>query len=112
MMLSDYLYSKMIFLDVNIGISTHSSHQRTLNFCTSVISMMQYTKFRVATFAVKVKTTILHLVEVSTPVHKFLDLLWSLFNNLFHSFVIADVVTGNHGVLNVLVEIVNLKICY
>ena len=112
MMLGDNLYSKMIFLDVNIGICTNSSHQCTLNLSTSVIGMVKNSKFRVSAFAMKIKATILHLVEISSPVHKFFDLFGGFFNNLLYGFVIADVVTSDHGVLNVFVEIVNLKICY
>ena len=58
----------------------------------------------------QVKTAIGFAVEVDTPVHEFLNLLRGLTYHLLHSSTVGDVITCNHRVLDVLVEIIEFEV--
>ena len=94
MVLGDDLYCEMILLDVDIRVVPHRLHQSTLDFRACVVSVVEDAEFRVSALTMQVEGAVFFLVEVHTPFHEFLDLL------------------GCHGVLDVLVEIVQLQVCY
>ena len=106
MMLGDDLYCKMIFFDFYGGVFAYGLHQSSLNFRPGIIRMVQYSEFRMSPFAVQVEFSTLFFVEVHAPVHKFTYLCRSVSYHLFHSFSVADEITGNHCVLNMFVEVI------
>ena len=61
-------------------------------------------------FAVQVKLAVALLVKVHTPCHQVAYARRTVFHHLLHRFGIADIVTGNHRVLDVLFEIVHQQI--
>ena len=63
-----------------------------------------------AALAVQVEIAVILAVEVDAPVDEFLYLLWSLAHHLLHGSTVADVVAGNDGVGNMLVEGVDLQV--
>ena len=91
-------------------MSTHGLHQSALNLCTRIVSVVQDAELRVTTLAVQVEVAILLAVEVDTPLHQLLNLFGSHTHHLLDSLAVADVVAGNHRVLDVLVEIVDSQI--
>ena len=107
MMLSDDLYGKVIFLDSDIGVAAHSLHQSTLYLGTSIIGMMQYSELRVTALTMQVIGAILFPVEIHAPSSQLFYLLGSIPHHLFHGLRVTDIVTGNHGVLDMLVKVVN-----
>ena len=72
--------------------------------------MVQDAELRVSALAVQIKAAIGLAVEVDTPVHEFLDLLGGLTHYLFHSGTVADIITCNHRVLDMLVEVVEFEV--
>ena len=110
MMLSDNLYCKMIFLDIDIRTVAHSLHQTALDFCTRIICMMKDAELAVTALTVEVELAVLLLIEVDAPLHELLDLLRCHGDNLLHSFIIADIITSNHCILYVLVEVIHFQV--
>ena len=74
--------------------------------------MVQDAELGVASLAVQVKLTVVLTVEVDTPVDELLDLLGRHRHYLLYGLGVADVVTGYHGVLDMLFEIVFQQIGY
>ena len=60
----------------------------------------------------KVEGAVFFLVEVDTPLDKVADAAWTIGHYLSYSLGVADPVACYHGVLNVLVKIVNKKVCH
>ena len=87
-------------------------HQSALYLRTGVVGMMEYAELGVSTLAMEVELSVLFLVEVDTPLHQFLNLFGSHTYHLLYSLTVADIVAGNHGVLDMLVEVVNQKVGY
>ena len=108
--LSDNLHGEMIFLDIDIRTVAHSLHQTALDFCTRIIGMMKDAELAVTALTVEVELAVLLLIEVDAPLHELLDLLRCHGDNLLHCFIIADVITSNHRVLNVLVEVIHFQV--
>ena len=82
----------------------HGFHQSALDFRTRIVGMVEDTELRVSALAVQVEGTIVLLVEVHTPVDKFLNLLWRFPDNLFDGFAVGDVIAGDDGVGDMLVK--------
>ena len=110
MVLGDNLHSKVIFLDVDVRVVAYSFHQSSLDFSTRIVGMVEDAELAVSALTVKIELAVLLLVEVDSPFHQFLDLFWCLGNNLFNCFVVTDVVTSNHCILDVLVEVIHLQV--
>ena len=108
--LSDNLHGEMIFLDIDIRTVAHSLHQTALDFCTRIIGMMKDAELAVTALTVEVELAVLLLIEVDAPLHELLNLLRCHGDNLLHCFIIADVITSNHRVLNVLVEVIHFQV--
>ena len=58
----------------------------------------------------EVELAILLLVEVDAPLHKVSDALRCITDHLFHGSRVADVIACNHGVLDVLLEVVDQEV--
>ena len=110
MVLGDNFYSKVVFLDVDIGIVAYSLHQSALYLCTSIVLVVQYAELRVSALAMQVKLTLVCLVKVHTPVHQFTYLFWGHFYYLFYSLWIADVIASNHCIFNMFLEVIQFEI--
>ena len=108
--LSDDFYSEMIFLDIDVRAVAHSFHQTALDFSTRIISVMKNAELAVSALTMKIELAILLLVEVDTPLHELLDLLWCHGDNLLHSLIVADVITSDHCILYVLVEVIYFQV--
>ena len=110
--LSDNLHGEVVLLDVDVRTVAHSLHQSALYFGTRVVCMVQNTELRVSALAVQVELAVFLAVEVDTPIHKFHYLFGRIAHYLFYGLAVADIVTRNHSVLYVLVEIVDCEISY
>ena len=55
----------------------------------------------------QVKVAVLILVKVHTPLHKLLNLLWSVLHHHTHNFLIAGTVTRNQRVFNVILKLIS-----
>ncbi len=110
MMLRDNLNGEMILLYLYVGIILYRFHHPSLNLGTRIVGMMQDTELRMATLSMQVKLTILLSVEVHAPIHHFLDLRGSVPHYLFHRLAVTDIVTGNHRILNMFLEIVHFQV--
>ena len=110
MVLGDDLHSEMVFFHLDVGMTTHSLHQSTLNLRTSVVSMVENAELRVSALTMQVEVAFLVLVEVYTPIDEFLDLLRSIAYHLLHRLAVGDIVTGDNRVGDMLVEGIYLQI--
>lgn len=55
MMLSDYFYSEMILIYIDIRVGFHRTYKTFLNLETGIVGMMQNTEFTVTAFAVQIE---------------------------------------------------------
>ena len=108
--LGDNLHCEVILLDVDVWVVAYGFHQSSLDFSTRIVGVMEDAELAVSALTVKVELAVLLLVEVDSPFHQFLNLFWCLGNNLFNCFVVTDVVTSNHCILDVLVEVIYLQV--
>ena len=110
--LGDNLDGKVMLQHFDVWILTNGSHQSALYFGTGIVGMMQDAELRVTAFAMQVELTILFLVEVYAPFDEVPDTLRRITHHLFHGCGVADVVARNHGVLNVLLEVIDQEVRY
>ena len=113
--LCDNLHCEMVLLNLDVGVVAHGFHQPSLYLCTCVVGVVKDAELRVSTLTVEVKLAVVLAVKVNAPVDKLFYLLRSVTHNHLNSGRVADVVAGNHRVLDVLLEIVYLKVgdaCY
>ena len=110
MVLGDDFHCKMILKHFNVGMVAHRSNQATLNLGTCVIGMVQDAELGVTAFTVKVKRAILLLVEVHAPSYEVFDALRTTHDHLSHCFGVTNPVTRNHGVFNVLFEVIDQQV--
>ena len=112
MVLGDYLYGEVVLEYVDLRVGAHGGDQGILNFESGVVGMVEDAEFGVSSFAVKIETSVLVLVEVDAPPYKLAYLLGCSFHDHFYGFRIAEPVAGDHGIVYMFVEIVDLKIGY
>ena len=112
MVLGDDLHSKVILLDVDVRILTHSLHQSALNLSSRIIGVMQDAELRMPALTMQVERAVVLLVEVDTPFHELFNLLGSLAHHLLNGLLVGNIVAGNDCIGNVLVEGVDLQVCY
>ena len=74
--------------------------------------MVQDAELRMAAFTMQVELAIFLAVEVNAPLYQFLDLCRSVAHHLFHRLAVTDKVTGNHGILDMLLEVVQLEVSH
>ena len=110
MVLSDDFNGKMVFFDFDVGASPDSFHQSALNFGTGIVGMVQNAKFRMSALAVEVELAVGVAVEVDAPFHQLFNLFGSLPHHLLNGSAVADKVARYHGVLDVLVEVIDFQI--
>ena len=110
--LGDDLHGKVVFQYRYVLVLAHGLHQASLYLKTCVVGMMQYSEFRVASLSVQVKLPVFLLVEVHTPSYQVPYSGRSSLHHLLHGSWVGDIVTGYHGVLDMLVEIVHQQVCH
>ena len=110
--LGDDLHGKVVFQYRYVLVLAHGLHQSALYFKACIVGMMQDTEFRVSALSVQVKLSVFLLVEVHTPLYQVLDSSRSSLHHLLHGSWVGNVVTGYHGVLNVLVKVVHQQVCH
>src|SRR5574344_400217 len=96
----------MVFLNLYVRITAHSLYEPSLYLCTGIVSMMQYSEFRVAALTMQVKLAIVFFIEVHSPVYKFLYLRRSHTHYLFHGSSVRYKVTRYHSILDMFLEII------
>ena len=110
MVLRNDFNGKMILQHRNVRMPSHGFHQPALDFESRVVSMMQDTEFRMAALTMQIEVTLFILVEVHPPLHHILNAFRRPAHHLLYGLPVTDVVTGNDGVLNMFVKIVNRQI--
>ena len=81
-----------------------------LNLETRIVGMVEDAKFRVTSFAVQVELAILLAVEVDAPLHQAADAFGPARHHLLYGAAVADVVAGNEGVGDMLLEVVHFEV--
>ena len=112
MVLRKYLNGKVVVEDCNIGVIAQCAYERLLNLGAGIVGVMQDAKLGVTTLSVKVELAIGLFVKFNTPLYQLLNLRGRLAYNLLNGCPVANMVAGNHRILDVLVEIIDQKICY
>ena len=110
--LGDNLYGKVVLLDFYVGVVPDSLHQSALYLGTCVVGVVQDAELGVPSLAVEVEVAVLLAVEVNTPFYEFFDLFRRHSNHLTYCLRVADVIAGNHSVLNVLLKVINKEVCH
>ena len=108
--LGDDFDGEVVFLDINVGAVAYGFHQSALDFRACVVGVVQDAELGVAALAVQVELPVLAAVEVHTPVDQLLNLCRCVPDHLLDGLAVGDEVACNHGVLNVLVEVVKLQV--
>src|SRR3712207_22613 len=99
-----------MFPYLNIGIALYGFHQPTLYLRARVIGVMKNAKLRMTTLTVQVEGAIGLAIELHSPIGELTNLGRCHPDNLLHGLPVADEITGNHGVLNVFIEVVEFQI--
>ena len=109
-MLGNDFHSVMVGQYGDVGVLLHSFNEAGLYLCTRIVLMVEDAEFGVAAFFVQVKLSVLLFVEVHAPFDELLDLFGSIAHHLLYGFAVAYPVACNHGVLDVLLEVVHSRI--
>ena len=110
MVLGDDLHGEVVLHDVDVGIVLHGLHQSALNLGTRVVGMVEDAELGVSALTVQVEGAVVFLVEVHAPLHELLYLLGCHAHHLLHGLAVGDVVAGDDGVGDMLVEGVYLHV--
>ena len=94
----------------DVGMLFYGFDEAGLDFRACVVLMVQDAEFRVSAFAVQVEGAVGLLVEVHAPLDEFPDLCRSVAHYFLHGGAVADPVARNHGVFDVLLEVVHCQI--
>ena len=108
--LGDDFHGEVVFQDGDVRVVAHGFHQSALDFKPRVVGMVQDAEFRVSAFAVQVEFPVLVLVEIHAPFQQVAYALRRVLHHLFHGGRVADVVAGDHGVADMLLEVVHLQV--
>lgn len=112
MVLGDDLYGEVVLEHIDVRILPHFTDKALLNLKACVIGMMQYPEFGVSPLAVQVKIALLISVEIHSPFKQLPYLGGSLCHHLIDSGAVAEPVAGNHGVVYMLVKIIDSEVCH
>ena len=115
MVLGDDFDGEVVLLDGDVRVVAHCLHQSALYLGTGVVGMVEDAELRVPALTMQVELTVTLLVEVNAPVDELTYLFRCLAHHLFYGLTVGDVVARDHGVLDVLVEVVELEVgdrCY
>lgn len=110
MVLGDDLDGKVVFKDVDVGTGADSLDEALLYLISRVVGMVENAELRVTALAVEVKVAVLLLVKIHAPLDELPDLSRGLGDNLADGLGVAQIVAGNHRVLDMLVKVVDLEI--
>ena len=110
MVLGDDFHRKEICEYGDVRMLFYGFNQAVLYLRSGIVLVMQDAELRVSAFFMQVEFSVIFLVEVHSPFDKLVDLSGSVAYHLFHSFTVAYPVSGNHGVFNMLIEIVYRQI--
>ena len=108
MVLGDYVDSKLILFQFDVGVVVDGLQQSALDLGTRIVLVVQDSELGMATFAVQIELAALRLVEFHAVMHQLFDALGRLADGHFNHIAVADAVAGNEGVGNVLVETVGV----
>lgn len=107
---SDDLDGKPVLEDVDVGVIAHLFHQSALNLGTGVVGVVKDSELGVATLAVEVIGTIVIAVKLHTVLDEKADPVGRVAHDLLHSFRVRQPVTGDHRVVYMFIEVVDLEI--
>ncbi len=110
MMLGDDLDGKVMLVDVDAGVAAHGLDEAALYLVAGIVGVMEDAELRVAALAVEVKAAVVAAVEVDSPAYQLLYLRGCAAHDLLHGRRVAEPVARHHRVVDVLVEVVDLKI--
>ena len=110
MVLRDDFNGEVVFENVDVFVSFYSLDERLLYFVSGVVGMVKYAKFGVPSFSMEVERAVVLLVEIDTPRDKLFNLVGSSGDDFSDSERVAEPVTGNHSVVDVLFKIVNFEV--
>ena len=110
MVLGNNFYRKEMSEDSNVRMSLYCFNQASLYFGSRIVLVVEDTELRMTSFFVKVKFSVFLLVEIYSPLDEFFNLSWSFTNHFFNSSTVADPVTGNHCIFNVLFKIIYFQV--
>ena len=100
----------MVLQKRDVGMLLHGFDKPALNLKTRVVGMVEDAKFRVTSFAVKVEIAVFLAVKIHAPLHQAAYAFGSALHHLLYGAAVADVVAGNEGVGDMLLEIVHFKV--
>ena len=112
MVLGENLDGKVVVEDVDVLVGAHCLNERGLYLMPRVVGMVQDAELRVSAFAMQVELAFLVLVKFHAPLDEFPNLCRALCHHLLHSLGVAQPVACHHGVVNVFLEVVHLKISH
>ena len=110
--LGDDFDGEMVFEHGDAGLVAHGFNESALYFEARVVGMVQNAELAVSALAVKVVAAVVASVELHAPAHEPLNALGGTFHHLAHGCGVAYPVAGHHGVLDMLVEVVDLEVSY
>ncbi len=110
MVLGDDLHGAVMVVDVDVIGVLYAAHQGLLDCGAGVVGVVQDAEFGVSALAVQVEGAVLLAVEVDAPRQQLLNLGGCVAHHLLHCLGIGNPVAGHHRVVDVLVEIVHLKV--
>ena len=83
------------------------------SICAALLhDVVEDTEFRMASFAVEIKASVLIAVKFDSPTDKLTDLIGRSGDHLAHSLRIGEPVAGNHRVPYMLVEVIHFKVSH
>ena len=112
MVLGYDLDGEMMFEDVDHRMGFNGCYEALLDLKAGVVGMVENAEFAVAPLAVEVERAVGGLVEINAPLYQLGYLGRRVADNLGHSFGVAEPVSGYHCVVDMLVEVVDGKICH
>lgn len=95
-----------------MGIVSYSLVEALLYLEAGVVGVVEYAELAVAALAVQVVVAFLVFIEVYAPVHELAYLPGRAFHYFFYGLGVAEPVAGDHGVVDVFVEIVDFEISH
>ena len=111
-MLRDDFYCIEVGEYGDVWMLLHGFDERSLYFGSRIVLVVQDAELRVSALFVQVEVSVFFLVEVDAPVDEFLDLGGCITYYFFYRRAVADPVAGNHGVFDVLFEVVYGQVGY
>ena len=103
---------KMILKNFNFRMIFQSSDQTILNFSSGIVLMMQNAEFGMSSFFMKIKFSILVFIKTYSPIDQLLNLTGSFSHHFLDRSPIADPISRNHRIFNVLLKIIDQRIGY